>query len=614
MYIKHLLIKNYRNFGDPPFEVDLKPFTVVLGENNVGKTNLLNALGLIFSQEIMIFRKRVQEIDDINYASVEAFKEKVRNFEVKPEDIEFPTVSVEVTLADMDDDQEAVVGDWFSNQEFTEAKITYQFAPTANYDRVGWINKQRNIIKQKQEVGETGPFFIDFPIGDYRYSIFGGKDLSNECNMYFLKMLKMEFLDALRDAQKELIASGEYRLLYRILIQKDKEKYDDIKTVLKTLDDVVNKNPNLKSIKDDVKNLLDKVSLQSSETDNAIDFIFSSPEANELLKKISMIYGSNPISVERNGLGRNNLLYISLILSHLSAQEAGEGGTFFRLIAIEEPEAHLHPHLQDHLAENIESIQKSSGKAMQLLLTTHSTNIAAKMSLTSSVIIFNDQHGTPASHYILSGIDEENEKSTINYLSKYIDATKSRMFFARKLILVEGIAEQLLIPLFFKDDSRGTLEKVGCNIINVSGVAFSHFLKIIRSGFFIKGLVLTDSDTGKKTGERATDLKKDYEQEGLIRIEISEGSTFEKDVIAANNNGKGKEILLNALKDTKPQRGPEYEKEIGESDIETEGFFSEIENYKSEFAFNLASQLKEKSNREGFTVPTYIKNGFEFLK
>ena len=156
MYIKHLRIKNYRNFGDPPFEVDLKPFTMVLGENNVGKTNLLNALGLIFSQEIMIFRKRVLEIDDINYASVEAFKEKVSNFEVKPEEIVFPAVRVEVTLADMDDDQEAVVGDWFSNQELTEAKITYQFAPTTNYDRVGWIEKQRGIIKhkQKKEAGE----------------------------------------------------------------------------------------------------------------------------------------------------------------------------------------------------------------------------------------------------------------------------------------------------------------------------------------------------------------------------------------------------------------------------------------------------------------------------
>jgi len=613
MYIKHVKIQNYRNFGDPPFEIDLKPFTVILGENNVGKTNLLNALGLIFSQEIMIFRKRVLEIDDINYLSVGAFKEKVNDFGIKPEDIEFPKVIVEVTLEDMDDNQEAVIGDWFINQELTEARITYQFAPAANYDCTGWIEKQRKIITERQESGNTEPYFIDFPIGNYRYSIFGGDDPSNECDTYYLKMLKMEFLDALRDAKKELIASGEYRLLYRILIQKDKEKYGDIKAVLKTLDDVVNKNPNLKSIKDDVKILLDKVSLQSGESDNAIDFIFSSPEANELLKKISMIYGANPISVERNGLGRNNLLYISLILSHLSANEVGGGDTFFRLIGIEEPEAHLHPHLQDHLAENIESIQESSGKAMQLLLTTHSTNIAAKMSLDNSVIIFNGQDGSPYSYYILSGIDKSKEKNTIHYLSKYIDATKSRMFFSRKVILVEGISEQLLISVFFKIDYKETLEKVGCNIINVNGVAFSHFLKIIQSGFFIKGLVITDQDIGKKTEERAVDLKKDFDQDGLILIEISEGSTFEKDVILANKAGKGKEILLNALKETKPKRGPEYEKEVGDDDIEPEAFFSEIENYKSEFAFNLASQLKLKENMQGFTVPPYIKRGFKFL-
>lgn len=614
MYIKHLAVKNYRNFGDYPFEMELKPFALILGENNVGKTNLLNALGLIFSQEIMIFRRRVLEIDDINYKSVEAFKEKVKNIEISTDEVEFPVVSVEVTLTDMDDNQEAVVGDWFVDRKLTEAKITYQFAPVANFDKVAWIEKQRDLIKKKQESGDGEPFLIDFPIGDYRYSIFGGDDPSNECSMYFLKMLKMEFLDALRDAQKELIASGEYRLLYRILIQKDKEKYADIKTLLKKLDDVVNKNPNLKSIKDDVEELLDKVSLQSEDADNSIGFNFSSPETHEMLKKISMIYGANPNSVDRNGLGRNNLLYISLILSHLSARDVGGDNTFFRLIAIEEPEAHLHPHLQDHLAKNIESIQKGSGKAMQLLLTTHSTHIAAKMSLKNSVILFNNNYNRPASHYILSGIDEKAEKNTVHYLSKYIDATKSRMFFARKIILVEGIAEQLLIPLFFRKNSDKTLEKVGCNIINVNGVAFNHFLKIIRSGFFIKGLVLTDSDTGKKTEERAADLKEEFDKKGLIRVEISEESTFEKDLIKANMSGKGKEILLSALNKTKPQRGPEFKKEIGGNDLGVESFFSEIENYKSEFAFNLASQLKDKKNLEEFEIPKYIEKGFQFME
>lgn len=66
MYIRLLKIKNFRNFGDPPFEMELRPFTLILWENNIGKTNLVNVLGLIFSQEITVFRKRVLEIDDIN--------------------------------------------------------------------------------------------------------------------------------------------------------------------------------------------------------------------------------------------------------------------------------------------------------------------------------------------------------------------------------------------------------------------------------------------------------------------------------------------------------------------------------------------------------------------
>ena len=90
MYIKRLTIKNYRNFGDPAFSIDLKPFTLILGENNIGKTNLLNALGLIFSQDVTMFRKRMLELDDINYATLKAFKSKVIDPAISPNGIEFP--------------------------------------------------------------------------------------------------------------------------------------------------------------------------------------------------------------------------------------------------------------------------------------------------------------------------------------------------------------------------------------------------------------------------------------------------------------------------------------------------------------------------------------------
>lgn len=613
MYIKKVKIKNYRNFGEATLTLKLKPFTLILGENNIGKTNLLNALGLIFSQEISIFRNRMLEIDDINYDTVRSFKEKICNPNIIAEKIDFPEVRIEAILTGMNKEQEAVVGDWFINKELTEAKITYSFAPKAMLDKTEWVNNQRKIlgisgsIKAKEKVNR-----VDFPISEYRYSIFGGNDSANECEMYYLRMLKMEFLDALRDAQQELVAGGGYRLLYRILSSSEESKYENIKTILENLEGAVDKNESLNKIKEQIKSLLDKVSLKTADVDNRIGFNFSSPETREILKKISLIYGANPIDVSRNGLGRNNLLYISLVLSHLSAKEMRGGDTYFRIIGIEEPEAHLHPHLEDHLSENIEAILKDNKETMQLLLTSHSTHVASKLKLKNTVIMFNNRNkGKIDRHYILSGIDAKKDKKSIQYLSTYLDATKSRMFFAQKLILVEGISEQILIPEFFKSHFGSGLEHYGCEIINVSGVAFSHFLKIIRNGYFVKCLVLTDRDTNKRSEKRADKLKEMFEQEGLIKIEISTQGTFEKDLIEANKDNQGKKILLRTLERTKSKSGRTFKEKLGDKDIDTEQFFNEIENYKTEFAFNLRRQLKRHGER--FVIPKYIKNGLKFL-
>ena len=613
MHIKEITIRNYRNFGDKPCNLELKPFTLILGENNVGKTNLLNALGLIFSQEISAYRKRVLEIDDINYETVREFKTKVAKTEVDVGEIEFPEVKVEALLVGMDKDQEAVVADWIVNEGLTEAKITYVFGPKGNFPKAEWVEKQRRMLENRGSASlEEKIRCIDFPIGEYRYSIFGGDDSSNECNMYYLRMLKMEFLDALRDAQQELVASGGYRLLYRILSQSEGGAYDDIKRVLEGLEKAVDENQELKKIKVQIEKLLDRVSLEESGGDNKIDFNFSSPESAEMLRKISLIYGSSPIDVSRNGLGRNNLLYMCLVLSHLSAKDARGGDTFFRIVGIEEPEAHLHPQLEDHLARNIEGILEENKERMQLLLTSHSTHIAAKLKLENTVIMFNDRDkGGAENHYVLDGLDVNAEKGTIHYLSKYLDATKSRMFFARKLVLVEGISEQILIPRLFHLMFGNEAEKYGCEILNVNGVAFSHFLKVVKSGYFIKCLVLTDKDANKRTEERAENLSKKFEDGELIKIEVTSEGTFEKDLIKDNVSGDGREILLSVLEKTKPRSGKAYKDGLGDKDINLEELFSEIENYKSEFSFNLEGQLAQGG--ENFRIPEYIKRGLEFI-
>jgi putative ATP-dependent endonuclease of OLD family len=170
-----------------------------------------------------------------------------------------------------------------------------------------------------------------------------------------------------------------------------------------------------------------------------------------------------------------------------------------------------------------------------------------------------------------------------------------------------------LVPELFKiyRCSQSSLEKEGCNVINVNGVAFKHFLKVVRGGYFVRCLVLTDQDTGKKTENRADELRKDFETPGLICVEVSAQSTFEKDLIEANKSAEGKSLLLEALKATKPINGKEFESSTGANDIDVDLFFDEIEDYKAEFAFNLAGQLQKSPGK--LKVPDYIRCGFDFV-
>lgn len=614
MYINKIIIQNYRNFLSS--ELEMKPFTLVIGENNIGKTNILNAIGLIFSQEITFFKKRFLEIDDFNYDIIKSFKEKVADKSIlNLNEIELPSVKIEAFLKDFTDEQAAIVADWCINRELTEAKIVYEFSPQVSFKKEEWIQKQR------ERASLDWPM-IDFPIDAYEYTIYGGDDTSNRCDMYFLRMLKMEFLDALRDAKKELVANSDSRLLYKILNRKELSNYNKIKEILGSLTkELKEDNQNLKDIKEEVNKLLDKVSLADTNTVNEIDFNFTSPETSEILKKLSITYGSNPISVERNGLGRNNLLYISLLLSQIIEEEKMKAEqkirdfTAFRFIAIEEPEAHLHPNLQNHLAENIEDIGKDK-KHLQLILTSHSSHITSKLSLANTLVLFKEEN-VIKSHYILNGLDTEQDKESINYLAKYLDATKSTMFFSRKIILVEGISEQLLMPIFFEKVTGKTLEKENCTIVNVNGVAFEHFLKVVKNGFFVKCVVFTDSDTSKKTKNRAPALKKAYSSlSSLIDIQITNQETFEKDLIESNKLGIGKSTLLDILERTKKKLSNRrkvitFRTSLGASDINVDAYFIEIENYKSEFAFNLLDKMREDLNK--ISVPTYIQNGLNFL-
>lgn len=420
----------------------------------------------------------------------------------------------------------------------------------------------------------------------------------------------MEFLDALRDAKSQLMAGGKNTLLNKVLTVQTENKLNEVKRKLLELKQLIDDDKVVfTSIGTEIEKFLKKVSIEEGVSQNKIIFDFPGVEASEILKKISLIYGTTPINIERNGLGRNNLLYISLLLSQLMQQvEKEDKKVFFRLIGIEEPEAHLHPHLQVHLSRNIES---EISDERQILITSHSTHITSQLSLDETIVLYRDK-GKIKPYYLFKNIP----KPSKNYLYRYLDATKSTMFFARKIIMVEGISEQLLIPEFFKMKNNGvSIEQKGITLINVNGVAFSHFLEVIKTGYFLKSIVFTDSDSTKQTSERAIDLQKTYNSD-IIQIKCTKLETFEKDLIACNKSGESKDLLFQGLILTKSKNGPRLQTKTSNNDIITDEFFTEIEKYKAEFAMNLLDVLKDDKNkdkRRNFNVPKYIEDGFTHI-
>lgn len=527
---------------------------------------------------------------------------------------------IDLILEDLDEDQKAVVGDWFFEETLSKAQLTYSFRIRSGFKKLEWLENQHTkltTLRGKAVVAEDQLYtHVEFPIEQYEYIVYGGNNDTNRCDPYFLKMLKLEVLDALRDARKELAANGEYKLLYRILNKNYETDFVEIQTILTSLNEKIMENSKLVAIKEEITKYLDKITISNPSEKNNIDFNFVSPQVNEIIKKLSIVYGENPISIERNGLGKNNLLFISLILSHLASQNEDKTKLAFRVIGIEEPEAHLHPHLQTHLAKNLSTInkevqsEKETKKDTQILITSHSTSITTSIDLNNLVVLFRE-NGEMRFHYILDGFSEKKEgREHVTYLRKYLDATNSSMFYARRLILVEGISEQILVPLFFEMKYKQTLESMGATIVNVNGVAFKHFLEVIKNGYFIKCGVLTDRDKGKKTEERAENLKVKYSKyNNVIEVAINE-DTFEKEIIKFNKINQGNEILKRVFKKLHKINFKKYE-DAWEKEIDVETYFSEIEGDKSDFAFTLHEELLK--NNEGFVIPDYITSIFNFI-
>lgn len=397
-----------------------KGMNLIVGENDAGKTAIIDGLKLLLGT----LSDEYDKILDTDFYTNDG-KEFKEDFKII------------AYFADLSDEEAAKFLEWisFDKDQTLQLKVT---------------------LKVEKKKGPNGNDYFE-------RKIYGGDNYSETIiDSEARQLLKAIYLKPLRDAQKEL-HPGKYSRLTNILSAHPKinesGKQELLDIVGKANDDVKNffsdDNHNVvESIIGQLEKFYDRNDVEKSK----VTFNMSESNINSILSRLSLDTESVNL-----GLGNSNLLYIAveLLLMHDSDDYIGP-----RIALIEEIEAHLHTQAQIRLIKYMEKNTHT-----QFILTTHSNNIASSINPKNLILLHNNKA------FSMAETETMLESEDYEFLERFLDATKSNLFFAKGLILVEGDAENLLLPALAELIGY-PLHEYGISIVNIGNTAFERYVKL----------------------------------------------------------------------------------------------------------------------------------------
>lgn len=445
MIISELRLYNFRKFNcrdnAPGLIVTFhKGLNALIGENDSGKTALIDAIKLVLLTQ-----------------SNEYIRPTEDDFHIGADGVPATEFRIVCTLSDFTQNEAKNFIEYL-----TYEKVGDEIRYTLTLHYRAW--KEGNRIYSELKAGE-----ID-----------DGVTIDGKAR----ELLKAVYLKPLRDAEREMSAGRGSRISQILLshpIFQNKDEHQLIQ-IFKTANDEIERyfveDEKGKVILQTIRNNLE--AFNSLETAHDANLRASEIRLKAIMESLSL----NAPEVHP-GLGELNLLFIAAELILL--KEENEGG--IKLALIEELEAHLHPQAQLRLINFLQHEYNENGA--QIIISTHSPILASKINLKNLILLKNCRG------FDLSEDKTQLEKGDYLFLQRFLDATKSNLFFAKGIIMVEGDAENILLPVI-ADILGCPLEKHGVSIVNVGSTAFLRYSRIMLrkdgSSVGIPIAVVTDCD------------------------------------------------------------------------------------------------------------------------
>lgn len=659
MFIKNIAISNFRLLRNVSLTLQ-KESTVIVGRNNSGKTSLSEIFRRFFSGKSPSFN-----LEDFSILSIPDFKDAL---ELKLKGEEETTVRSKIPTIDLD-----LIIDYQDNKNDYGALSEFIIDLDENTTEA-WIK-----ISYKLKNGMIDAFFEGLTTENISdcYKLFKERipqlfnveitaidptDSTNVSVVEFTKLIRClgaDFINAQRGLDD--VTQSEKDVLGKVLSsifksatvdtapEEMKQKSKELEDVVKDIQGKVDTD-----FKDKVNALLPALSLfgypglsdpkLSTETTLDVKTIL---ESNTKIR-YEQDYGIT-LPETYNGLGSRNLIYILFqLFEFFRKYQSNPNQIQNHIIFVEEPEAHLHPQMQEVFIRKLNEIAKEFSKTMnnnipwpvQFIVSTHSTHIANEASFDCiRYFLTNSQNKSETCIKDLNAeFVAEDRKDDKEFIYKYLTLTKCDLYFADKAMLIEGPTERLLMPeLIRKTDIEITNSKLANQYISVVeiGGAYAHRFFRFLDFLEIKTLVITDLDSTKqevtdtnKTVYKACNVSqgthssnagiKNWFKENDDNVDLA-GIRNKKDVDKIVGTRR---IAFQIPEEGKSACGRSFEDafmiancalfsiaEVNDADIEAKAFDTaqDMKQKKTDFALQYA--LDDKT----WNVPLYIKEGLIWL-